>query len=58
VNQYGLLGNCISTNRRAGKITVGFNKSREESKVHDPFLGQKAITSFNAEDEVAANKAR
>ena len=58
VNAYGLLGHCLSKDRRTGNIKVGFNKSRESAKVHDPFLGQKAIKSYNEENKEAANKAR
>ena len=58
VNAYGLMGTCLSKDRKTGNIKVGFNKNRESAKVHDPFLGQKAIQQFERDNSEAANKAR
>lgn len=58
VNAYGLIGNCLNRDRRTGNIKVGFNKVRESAKVHDPFIGQKAIQGYNEQNAEAATKAR
>lgn len=50
---YGLLGRCVNRDRRSGNFKVKFDKAREAAKVHDPFMGQKAIEAYakaNAEE--------
>ena len=58
VNAYGLLGTCSSKDRRTGNIKINFDKEREAARVHDPFMGQKAIEQFQNANREAANKAR
>ena len=47
VNIYGLLGKCMNKDRRSGNFKVSFDKAVEMAKVHDPFMGQKAITAYS-----------
>lgn len=47
LNMYGLLGRCINRDKRNGNIKVHFDKSVESAKVHDPFMGQKAIEAYS-----------
>ena len=43
VNMYGLMARCVNKDRRSGNFKVAFDKSNESAKVHDPFMGRKAI---------------
>ena len=38
-NIYGLIGKCVSRDRRSGNFKVSFDKERESAKVQDPFMG-------------------
>ncbi len=58
VTAYGLIGSCLSRDRRSGNIKVAFDKTNESAKVHDPFMGQKAIEKYSNENSEAVNKMR
>ena len=53
LNMYGLIGRCVNRDRRSGNFKVNFDKEKESAKVHDPFMGQKALQAYaqaNAEE--------
>ena len=43
VNMYGLMGFSVNRDKRTGNFKVAIDKTTESSKVHDPFMAQKAI---------------
>jgi hypothetical protein len=58
LNMYGLLGRCISKDRRSGNIKTSFDKNMECAKVHDPFMGQKAIEAYSKANSVAVSRSQ
>lgn len=58
LNMYGLLGRCLNKDRRSGNIKVNFDKSKECAKVHDPFMGQKAIEAYSKANLDAVSRSQ
>lgn len=46
LNLYGLIGRCRGKDRRSGNVKIAFDKEQEFAKVHDPFVGRKAIEEY------------
>lgn len=51
LNQFGLLGKVTSVKQKQNSVVLAIDKEREESKIHDPYLGQKRIESNHAQKE-------
>jgi hypothetical protein len=43
LNLFGVVGKIESVHTKSHLIKIAIDKSVEEAKVHDPFLGQKMI---------------
>lgn len=51
LNQFGLLGKVTRVNQKQNNVILAIDKEREESKVHDPYLGQKRIQDMHSEKD-------
>ena len=58
LNIYGLIGKCMNKDRRSGNFKVSFDKATEMAKVHDPFMGQKAITEYSQANAEEVNRSQ
>lgn len=48
LDKFGLIGTVDRIDARKGAITMTFDVQSEQSKVHDPFLGQKLIKELRS----------
>ena len=46
-NIYGIIGTLESINLESEELKVTFNKSLEESKIHDPFISHNFLKNMN-----------
>lgn len=56
-DKFGLVGKVENVDIRQQMVTLNINKKHEESKVHDPFLGQKVIMNLRKENNEALLKS-
>ena len=50
-DKFGLVGKIDNVDMRKQLITMSFDKSNEEKKVHDPFMGQNLIRNLSTDQQ-------
>lgn len=58
LDKFALVGKISKIDTRKQMVQVQFDKASEESKLHDPFIGQKHISALYSQNNNEIERAR